>query len=203
MVAVAWSPSSWASFVVGTVVVVSLVVVVGVVVVVGTTRWPTVIVTTDPSLSVPPDGDCCSTSPSWLGSVTSWVITEGLKPLCWISCTASDWLLPTTFGTSDVFGPSETVSVTFVPAGSFAPPPGSCAVTSSIGADALTSLFATLKPRPSSALLAFAYGCPTTFGTSSRRGPWETLIRTIDPFRTSVPPAGDSAVIVPVAACGE
>ena len=46
----------------GTVVVVSLVVVVGVVVVVGTTRWPTVIVTTDPSLSVPPAGDCCSAS---------------------------------------------------------------------------------------------------------------------------------------------
>ena len=43
-----------------------------------------------------------------------------------------------------------------------------------------------MKPAPSSAPAAFAYGCPTTSGTATGFGPRETLIRTVEPLQHAV-----------------
>ena len=56
---------------------------------------------------------------------------------------------------------------------------------------------ATPKPARCSSDAAWSYGSPTTFGTATGFGPFETLIRTWVPSTTTVPAPGDCAVTVP------
>ena len=56
-----------------------------------------------------------------------------------------------------------------------------------------------VTPNPArwSSAEAWSYGSPTTFGTSTGFGPFETLIRTCVPSTTTVPGWSDCAVTVP------
>ena len=118
------------------------------------------------------------------------------KPACCRSDTASACWRLVTFGTCDVAGPFETVTVTFVPWRAFVPPCGSVATTSPFGWSDASSTRATLKPAPSSALCAFGKGVPTTFGIPICFGPCETFRRTFEPASTFSPPAGASPTTV-------
>ena len=55
----------------------------------------------------------------------------------------------------------------------------------------------TTKPARCSSEAAWSYGRPTTFGTFTGRGPFDTLTRTCVPSTTTVPALGDCAVTVP------
>ena len=76
------------------------------------------IVTVAPCGSVPPVGLCASTSPSWVGSVTSCVDDVTREPgLLEDLGRRPPGRHRVTFGTPTSFGPFETVSVTVVPGG--------------------------------------------------------------------------------------
>src|SRR5205085_3065551 len=103
---------------------------------------------------------------------------------------------PATPGTRVVFGPFDTASVTVEPFGATVFAPRSS--LSTVSAASFEALFtrSTAKPFAFSTELACAYGWPTTGGTATSAGPFETLIRTFDPFTTFTPGAGDWATTV-------
>ena len=118
------------------------------------------------------------------------------------SDSAVDWVWPVTSGTWVVAGPFETESVIFVPRGTLVPCCGLSATTVPLAMSDWMSSRPTVKPWPSSADFAFAYGCPVTSGTGTGFAPRETLMRTFEPLTTRSPGDGNSPVTVS-AGCGE
>ena len=108
---------------------------------------------------------------------------------------ATSWVV--TSGTAEVDGPFETETVTVEPREPSDPPFGSWSVTIPAAWSESTSIRETPKPARWSSDAACSYGSPTTFGTVTGRGPFDTLIRTCVPSTTTVPAPGDCPVTVP------
>ena len=103
-----------------------------------------------------------------------------------------------TSGTAEDDGPVDTCNVTVDPFGAGTLPPGSCPTTTPAAASFDdTSFLEATKPAAPSTVTAESYGRPTTFGTSTDFGPFETLIRTTVPSSTVSPALGSWAVTVP------
>src|SRR2546421_590889 len=101
-----------------------------------------------------------------------------------------------TSGTCVVFGPLETASVIVEPSGASVFPPGSWLSTIPAASFESWSFRFTANPLAWSSELACAKGKPTTGGTPMVGGPFETLIRTFDPFTTFRPGFGACATTV-------
>ena len=87
------------------------------------------IVTVEPCWTFPWVGDCASTRPSWVGSVTSCWSTDTVSPAWSSRCLAVSTSFPVTVGTWTVSGPFDTVRVTVEPLATLAPAPGLCETT--------------------------------------------------------------------------
>ena len=103
-----------------------------------------------------------------------------------------------TSGTADVFGPFETDRVTVDPGTTELPDCGLWVTTVSAGWFDSTSLRATANPAACSCELAVAKLEPTTFGTATGCGPFETCSVTSDPWSTDAPAVGVWPITVPV-----
>src|SRR5262249_19805834 len=126
-------------------------------------------------------------------------LTIGLNPAALIVPTPSATVKPRTSGIGAVCGPRETTSVTCEPRGSEAPGFGFASMTVPFGLVESASCCDTLKPSCSSSDCASEAFLPiTSEGTITGGRPLETLIRTVVPFTTIVPGAGDCPVTVPV-----
>ena len=160
--------------------------------------WPIVIVTTSPCWPVElPLGFWLITTPSWLGSVTGWVIVATVNPAPCRMLLASAAVRFVTSGTWEVAGPFETVRTIRVPFGAAVPCGGSIEITTPCGCwSEAASMRPTVKPSPIRADWAFAYGSPVTSGMTIGLAPRETLIVTVEPLSTLSPAAGSCPVTV-------
>ena len=164
----------------------------------GSTKRPTKIVTVAPGLAWDaPVGSWEMTMPSSVGSSVSWSTTLTLKPEASSVDRAVASSDDVTSGIDVVVGPFETVSVTVEPLAASELPFGSWPTTTSFGWSSSTSRRATAKPAPWSCDAAWSYRSPTTDGTATGFGPFETLMRTVEPSITTVPPLGACAVTIP------
>src|SRR5580765_4399681 len=102
-------------------------------------------------------------------------MTRGLKPESCRDCSAEARSRLVTSGTVDVFGPFDTVTLTVAPFPADWPADGSWLITLFAGSFESTNVGLTLKPSARSTDVAVASGWPTTVGTETGVGPFDTL----------------------------
>jgi hypothetical protein len=113
-----------------------------------------------------------------------------LNPDACSCATASACVRLVTSGTVEVVGPFDTLSVIFVPGAWNVSAAGLWSTTVPFGSFESTSALATAKPRASRVEFAVSNVWPTTFGTPTGCGPFETLSVTVEPSSTDAPAFG-------------
>lgn len=152
----------------------------------------TVMPTVDPLVTVvPPGGVWADTLSTVVGEHVAVVAGAAFNPLPASVVTACVSVSPSTFGTTTVHGPLETVSLTFVPGATRVPAFGVWAMTMPVPYwlehPELTAPAASpVTPR---VLPAFALVSPTTFGTITELRV-ETVSEMLCPLLTSCPAGG-------------
>ena len=144
---------------------------------------------------LPGAGLCATTVP--LGCSDGTLTTLVLRPAWRSVAVACAAVVPTTSGTVTGSLPFDTTSDTDEPSFSFAPPLGSCETTMPAFLSENSFVTSVSKPAPVKSAIASDSLSPTTSGTVSRGGPFETASRTVSPSSTFVPASGLCANTIP------